>query len=307
LQLVKLQQDIAVLGKAGLGVAAVSYDSTAVLHDFASRKHITFPLISDHDSDLIRAFRVADPKYRKGNQLDVDTESLYTGSVGFVPAYGMADPSVFVIGTDKRIVWRVVSPASEFRLSAAAILNYSLGRFDAAVSSRVAARGLSVVATSSDSQLGLGTRILLGVQLKMEPGIHVYAPDAGAEYRGISWTMADSKNCWTTSQPSFPASERKTFQFDQEKVSVYENSLLITRALTISPAIIPQEPSIYKAFRATCIDKNSNMQIKGAVQVQACDSRECFAPQSIPVNWKIHFEEPDRQRVRAEIRREFEP
>ena len=40
--------------KLGLGIAAVSYDSVAVLHSFAERRGIHFPLLSDSDSKLIR-------------------------------------------------------------------------------------------------------------------------------------------------------------------------------------------------------------------------------------------------------------
>ena len=36
--------------KRGLGVAALSYDSPEVLKDFASRRHITYPLLSDPES-----------------------------------------------------------------------------------------------------------------------------------------------------------------------------------------------------------------------------------------------------------------
>ena len=42
----------------GLGLAAISYDSVAALKNFADRKHITYPLLSDSDSKIIRAFGI---------------------------------------------------------------------------------------------------------------------------------------------------------------------------------------------------------------------------------------------------------
>jgi len=47
-------------GRRGLGVAAISYDSIGALKNFADRQHITYPLLSDPDSKIIRAFDYPD-------------------------------------------------------------------------------------------------------------------------------------------------------------------------------------------------------------------------------------------------------
>jgi peroxiredoxin len=44
--------------RQGLGLAAVSYDSVAALKNFADRQHITYLLLSDPDSKIIRAFGI---------------------------------------------------------------------------------------------------------------------------------------------------------------------------------------------------------------------------------------------------------
>ena len=46
------------LENSGISVAAISYDSEEVLADFANRRGITFPLLSDDDSSVIRAFGI---------------------------------------------------------------------------------------------------------------------------------------------------------------------------------------------------------------------------------------------------------
>jgi len=43
---------------AGVQVVAISFDSTDLLKDFASKQKITFPLLSDPDSKLINAFHI---------------------------------------------------------------------------------------------------------------------------------------------------------------------------------------------------------------------------------------------------------
>lgn len=42
----------------GLKLAAISYDSPAILKDFAERHKIEFPLLADPDSEIIRSFKV---------------------------------------------------------------------------------------------------------------------------------------------------------------------------------------------------------------------------------------------------------
>ena len=42
----------------GLKLAAISYDSPAILKDFAQRHKIEFPLLADPNSEIIRSFNV---------------------------------------------------------------------------------------------------------------------------------------------------------------------------------------------------------------------------------------------------------
>ena len=46
------------LEKQGIELAAISYDSPAILKDFADRHKIDFPLLADPDSQIIRSFNV---------------------------------------------------------------------------------------------------------------------------------------------------------------------------------------------------------------------------------------------------------
>ena len=54
-QLVDLQSRLDTLRAQGLGVAAISYDPVPTLTEFASRRHITFPLLADEGSEIGRA------------------------------------------------------------------------------------------------------------------------------------------------------------------------------------------------------------------------------------------------------------
>ena len=54
----ELQGRVKELRKRGLNVAAISYDPVSVLADFAGRRHITFPLLSDTGSATITRYGI---------------------------------------------------------------------------------------------------------------------------------------------------------------------------------------------------------------------------------------------------------
>jgi peroxiredoxin len=55
-----LQEAREELHRHGLGWAAVSYDSEAILRDFSEWRRIQYPLLDDRDSDIIRSYGVLD-------------------------------------------------------------------------------------------------------------------------------------------------------------------------------------------------------------------------------------------------------
>ncbi len=303
-QLVQLQHDRPVLERAGFGLAAISYDSAAVLREFASRKSITFPLLADHESRVIRAFGVANQRYPKGTLLDVNSEQI-TNSLGDVPVYGVAYPSVFVIDPQGKIVWRFVSETDELRLTGAAILARSIGSISDASRLSVTKGRVEVIVTSSNAEAGLGSRLWLGIELKMPPGFHVYGPHAGGSYRGLNWEM-DESSCWYQSEPAYPKPQLRHFAFEENELPVYEGQVRVNRELVLKPVLSAAEPSLFRLFQSVCLDANSRVKAKGTVNFQACDARQCYPPQSIPVEWEFRFLPPDMRRVSPELRREFE-
>jgi peroxiredoxin len=61
-QLVDLEGSQKSFAAKGINIAAVSYDSTSILADFANRRSITYPLLSDTSSSLIDAFGIRNPE-----------------------------------------------------------------------------------------------------------------------------------------------------------------------------------------------------------------------------------------------------
>jgi len=102
-------------------------------------------------------------KYSRGTLLNVDTEQV-TNALGDVPVFGAAYPSVFVIDQREKIGWRFVSEADELRLTGATVLERAVGPVIDQKRRRELEEGGGVTATSSNSAIGLGNHLSLGIE-----------------------------------------------------------------------------------------------------------------------------------------------
>jgi peroxiredoxin len=296
-QLAQLQRDLPALKRAGLGVAAISYDSPAVLRDFASRRGIRFPLLSDHESTVIRAFGVADRKYHEGSEVFVDSAS--------VPVNGIAYSAVFVLSRSRKVLWRFAAETEQLRLTGSAIVERAAGLVSTASRMSVSGGKLRLETTASNTSVGLGMRLILGVDLKIPPGLHVYGPMVTGDYRGVAWDM-ESSQCATLGEPAYPTTRLRQFAFELEKLPIYEGDIRITRELIVPPSIQPNNAAVFETFCSNCLRPGAKLAVGGALKFQVCDENQCFPPESVPLKWEFDFVAPDRERVPIEIWRVFE-
>jgi len=83
-----IQDDLA---QRGYTLATLSYDSPAILADFATREEIGYTMLSDEGSAMIDAFDLRDPQY---------------GEESF--AHGVPRPAILVISTDGTVQAKMV-------------------------------------------------------------------------------------------------------------------------------------------------------------------------------------------------------
>lgn len=83
-QLKELNDIAAPLSEAGWGLMGVSYDNAETLSAFAAENDLTFPLLSDEDSELITAFQLLNTDVREGSR----TYGIPHPAVVFVKADG---------------------------------------------------------------------------------------------------------------------------------------------------------------------------------------------------------------------------
>lgn len=270
----ELEKNKAEFDKLGLGLAAISYDSVEVLHNFAERRKIDFPMLSDADSKTIRALNILNDTVPKDSAF-----------------YGVPFPGTFILDAQGRIVAKYFEDDFRERYTAGDILAHQYGVAPAAAKTDVQGRQLQLTASASSSNPAPGERLTLALDIDLKPNMHVYAP--GVEgYIAIDWKMKDSEAA-AAHEVAFPASEKLYLQAIDETVPVYRNHFRLTRDITIA-----QEAKI-----KPLVDASGNFSVEGTLRYQACDDRLCYVPQDLPLKWTFHLENFDRQRVPPELQR----
>jgi hypothetical protein len=271
---VELEKNKGEFAKLGLGIAGVSYDSVAVLRNFTDRKGIHFPLLSDEDSKAIRALNILNDTVPKDNAF-----------------YGIPFPGSFVLDAKGIIVAKYFEDDYRERYTSADILMHQFGVVPETAKSNVQGKQLELTATASNSIVAMGHRVGLTLDIRLKPGMHVYAP--GVEgYIAIDWKMKDSE-AYKAHDVTYPKSEILYLQAIDERVPVYRNEFRLTRDITIGP----------DAKVRPLLDSTGSFTIEGTLRYQACDDRLCYIPQDLPVKWTLQYENFDKQRVPVELQR----
>jgi hypothetical protein len=262
---VELEQSLPELTKRGLGLAAISYDSPAILKSFADRKGITFPLLSDPESKIIRAFGLLNETVAKG------------------PFFGIPYPGTFVLDRQGTVVAKYFEDDYAERMTAADILVQQFGAAAGAARVSIEAKHLTLAVSAGTAVVHSGQRIMLAVDVELKPGLHVYAP--GVEgYIPIDLEIQGSAD--VVAHPAvYPPSKMMHLAAIDETVPVYTGSFRVLREVTIGKKIKPGE-----------------LVIEGGFRYQACDDKKCYIPETVPVKWTLRVEAHDTERAPAEIR-----
>jgi hypothetical protein len=256
------------LRKRGLNVAAISYDSVPVLADFAGRRHITFPLLSDTGSATITRYGIL-------NTTVASTDRLR----------GLPFPGTFIVDRRGVVTARFFEQNYQERDTAASILT-RLGGGESASVAEISAPPLTIVSSVTDSAVALGSNFSLVLDVRPAAGVHVYAPSVTG-YTPIALSI-DPRPGLLVKDAVYPASEDYYFKPLNEHVPVFQRPFRVVQDVAIDPTIPGQ----------VALKDVSTVTITGRLTYQACDDRVCFAPRAVPLTWNVALRPLDLERAR---------
>ena len=115
----ELQEVWPTLEAAGVALYAISYDAVATLAAFAEKRGITYPLLSDEGSQVIRALGLL-------NEHLAEQHAVY-GITTREEQHGVAYPGTFVLDTEGVIVAKHFEQSYRVRPTAALFREFALG------------------------------------------------------------------------------------------------------------------------------------------------------------------------------------
>jgi peroxiredoxin len=259
-QLADLEQNREDFAKLGLGIAAVSYESVAVLRNFARQRGIRFPLLSDPGAKVIREMGVLNDVVPKDD-----------------PYFGSPYPCMFVLDGNAVIVAKYFEGDPRLTRAFPNILAHQYGVIPASRQSEAESKQLKFVATTSHSLVTAGQRVSVTLNVELKPNMHVYAPGVPG-YIPIEWKIKES-GATSASDVRYPRSEQIHLEAIQETVPVYRGRFQLRGVITLA------EDSELRHQ----IDNLGNFVVVAGLRYQACDDHTCYLPQNLPMKWSFHY------------------
>ena len=257
-QLVQLQGIKDNLEEAGYSVFAISNDPVEILAEFASKHDITFSLLSDSDSAVIRAFGIM-------NQLIRPDEGQS------MRWYGIPYPGTYYVDANMVVTDKDFHQHHARRASGSSVLARVLGQEievhseaeTVDVSDRI---NVSVGLSEPALQLEVVSQLLIDIEIP--EGMHAYASGAPDQFECLSLEVEGDGI--RIGDVSWPASEPMKTLGIEEEVPVYKGRIRASVPITVTSDVIRLGHEI-----------PDTLQVSVAVSFQLCDDYECFLPERI--------------------------
>jgi hypothetical protein len=273
-------------------LASISYDPVETLAAFGGQHGIAFPMLSDVGSLVIKRFGILNPlpelalgPNKDDPELQAELRKYVSPSPRVNPTMvGIAFPGTFIVDSQRRVKQRFFEDYYVERNTVSNLMIKLGEKTDAAVAgTRISTAHLEITTYPSNAAIAVGDRFSVVLDIQPHSKIHVYAPGAKG-YRVISLNIDPDPQVRVLA-PQYPASEDYFFQPLKEHVSVFQEAFRLVQEL-----VLEGTPQAQAALRG-----KENVTVRGTLQYQACNDKECFNPVSVPVSWTMAMQPLIRQ------------
>lgn len=234
----------------------------AVLAAFTVKHGITYPLLSDEGSNVIRELGLLNERvYEQGAVYGVTPQDRH---------WGTPYPGAFFLDENGTIVERRFHQSYRERETGAGLL---VDGFHAESSihdaeARAGSDGVSVRAWLDSGTYRYFQRLLLSVELSIEPGLHVYGPPIPDGYIPLSVEIAPIGGL-VLGAPQLPEPHPFRIEGLDEQFFVYEGGVLVTLPLTFTER------------------DAGDLVLHVTVRYQACSATDCLIPATLMVDLPV--------------------
>jgi hypothetical protein len=246
---------------AGVAVYALSYDEADALRDFGEAHRITYALLSDPDSEVIRSFGILN------TLIDPDDH----------PWYGIPYPGTYVVNADGAITHKFFDNNLAVRAGPEQLLRAVQGQPMLEATNAETARETVQVSIALDgSSLAPTVQRDLVVRFSVPEGRHVYAEPAPQGTVALD-VVLDDHDCLVQRPIVRPASEPHALAGTGESFQVHHDSFELRLPLTVNSA---------------ADGVGGHVTVSGEVRWQSCDDDVCDIPTSQRFELTLPVAEP---------------
>ena len=214
---------------------------------FADKFAITYPLLADTDSEVIRTFGIFND--------NIPAEHDW---------YGIPYPGTYMVGRDGRVFERSFFADHAERESVNDMLQESFRVVDLQRGEvqTIATSHLEARAYFSSPTLRPAQRTVLTVEIELTPGMHIYGRPLPKGYIPVEVSIRGG-DLLSLLEVQYPAAAELRFEAIGETLPAYAGSV---------------------ALKVHCLGKAREQQdarIEIQLRYQACDERECYLPQTL--------------------------
>lgn len=269
MELERTQSDFAALG---LGLCSVSYDSVEILREFAARRGITFPMLADPDSAIIRRFGLLNEDVQPGTR-----------------EHGVCHPGIFLVDASGIVRERFVERHFYHRMTMPSIL-WRMGAAMAGDHSVVERAHVGVRTSAPQDAVHPGNRVTLSVNVVPHPGVHIYGPDVGGGYQGLAVTLDPQP--WLTAYPAqYPPARELVLPWSDEVLTGYTEPVRVEIDVALGS----------RQELAALLEAGQGLTLTGTCALQACDDQVCWPREATKIEWRFDLITPDLTRVQEPL------
>jgi hypothetical protein len=246
------------LEAAGTGLFAISYDSIEVLAGFADKYGITYPLLSDEGSNVIRALGLYNEHLAE--------QARFYGREARPDQYGVPYPGIFHLDERGVVIDRQFEQSYRVRPAPALLLDQTIAEShqQLAVAEAIERNSISIKVGVDTATYRPYEKHELKVILELPPGVHVYGSPVPEGYSALEINVApfDGLNVGPARMP-----EARPFAVEglDEKFLVYEGRIETKVPFNIVPFL-----------------ESVNLSVE--VAYQACTESLCYPPEAVTLD-----------------------
>ena len=270
-QLVELQGQLEEFESQDIRVYAISYDPQAALSAFAENHEVTYDLLSDYDSAVIKDFGILNTLIA-----ETDPEQHPATQRGF---YGVPFPGTYVVDEDGVVTEKFFLRHYGSRTSAGSILNSALGKVlihDENPQAETSAEHVKISAFLADSDLKLESNSTLYVRLEVADGHHIYGEPLPEGFHATRIRVEDGGGL-RFGHAVYPDTKPLRLKGLDVTLSVYEG--VVDIAIPVTATADVANWNIAK--------KPDSVTIEVAVNYQVCSDSVCYAPKTERLSLKV--------------------